>query len=99
MLLLFLTPVAQALAESAQVESTLSSEFHFFEFMYLLNIFEFLLVLTCQFRAQASCSVDPPATSAEPQHFPPFAAPSSPEEASSAVGSLGSLLCNVHLNF
>ena len=52
--------------------------------------------LTCQFHAQASCYVDLPATSAEPQRFPPFDAPSSPEEASSAVGSRESLICDVN---
>ena len=54
--------------------------------------------LTCQSHAQASCYVDLPATSAEPQPFPPFDAPSSPEEASSAVGSLESLICDVNFS-
>ena len=66
--------------------SILTCQFHFFG-----------SILTCQFHAQAFCYVDLPATSVEPLHFPPFGEPSSPEEASSAVGSLGSLLC--HVNF
>ena len=87
---LFLRLVAQSLAESAQVAFCWihipDTQFHFSQ-----------SILTCQFHVQASCYVDLLATSVEPQHFPPFGAPSSPEEASSAVGSLGSLLC--HVNF